>query len=193
MVEISEIVDLLPFLSIAFAAGVIYLKIQNMNADLKELKNHFGEIKEGKSIHDQLIKSQRAAFSAYIEAFTSLIAAIQKATPSISNDLVDLQSKLAADSINKTLQAIEGGTGNPVSAEEAQMLQSYVEKAQNNESFTPDEAQDFYSLSQRVSEDRSDDEGAWGILLLAGIILALYYLNKKSKENNWSSVQPDQA
>lgn len=185
MVEISEIIDLLPFLSIAFAAGVIYLKIQNMNDDIKELKNHLGEIKEGKSIHDHLIKSQRAAFSAYIEAFTSLIAAIQKALPSISNDLIDLQTKLTADSINKTLRAIEGGTGNPVTAEEARRLQEYVEKARKNEYFNPDEAQDFYNISQRVSQDRRDDEGAWRILLLAASILALYYLSKKSKEEEW--------
>lgn len=193
MVEISELVELMPFLSVAFAAGVIFLKIQYMNDDLKEIKNHLAEINESKNIHEQLIKSQQAAFSVYIEAFTSLIAAIQKDNPSISNDLINLQSKLTSDSINKTLQAIAGGTGNPISAEEARMLQSYVEKAQKNESFTPDEAQEFYKISQRVSEDRTDDEGAWGILLLAGTILALYYLSKKSKEDNWSSRQPDQA
>ena len=87
---------------------------------------------------------------------------------------------MSADSINKTLQSIAGGTGNPISAEEASRLHLYVERARSNQPFTPQEAQDFYNLSQRVSKDRSQEEGAWGILLLAAFILALYFLNKKS-------------
>ncbi len=81
--------------------------------------------------------------------------------------------------MSKTLQSIAGGTGNPISAEEAQRLQLYVERARANQPFTPQEAQDFYDLSQRVSKDRSQDEGAWGILLLAAFILALYVLAKR--------------
>ncbi len=90
-----------------------------------------------------------------------------------------IQSKLTSDAINNTLKAIAGGTGNPISAEEARRLQWYVERARKNEFFRPEEAQDFYNLSQRVSQDRSDDQGAWGLLLLAAFILALYFLSQE--------------
>ncbi len=53
--------------------------------------------------------------------------------PKISEDLIKIQSKLATDGINKTLQAIAGGTGNPVSDEEARKLQGYVERARIND------------------------------------------------------------
>jgi len=93
--------------------------------------------------------------------------------------LIKIQSKLTSDAINKTLQSIAGGTGNPVSAVEASKLQGYVERARRNDMFTPEEAKDFYNLGQRVSQDRSDDQGAWGILLLAAFIFALYYLSQR--------------
>lgn len=179
MVESWIIALIIPVIGFIFAAGSLYQKFRNIEQDIKSIKKQLNDIGENKNIHDQLINSQRAAFSAYIEAFTSLIASLVKANPSISSDLISIQSKLTSDAINKTLQAIAGGTGNPVSADEARRLQSYVERARRNEIFTSDEAQDFYNLSQRVSQDRSGDGGAWGIFLLAAFIFALYVLSKK--------------
>ena len=79
--------------------------------------------------------------------------------------------------MDETLKSLRGGTGNPVSADEAN--KQCVERARRNEIFTPDEAQDFYNLSQRVSQDRSGDEGAWAIFLLAAFVLALYFLSRE--------------
>ena len=67
----------------------------------------------------------------------------------------------------------KGGRGNPISKEEVMRLQKYVEMARRNDVFSPDDAQDFYNLSELVTQERSDDEGAWSILMLATIILAL--------------------
>ena len=180
MVESWIIALIIPIAGFIFAAGSLYQKFRNMEQDLKSMKGQLNDIGESKNIHDKLIKSQQAAFSAYAEAFASLIAALAKPDATKKEDLIGILSKVSADSMSKTLQAIAGGTGNPVSAEEAGRLQWYVERARRNEFFTPEEAQDFYSLSQRVSQDRSDDKGAWGILLLAAFIFALYFLSKKS-------------
>lgn len=174
-----EYIDLIPLAAIVFGAGALYQKFRGMEQNIKSINKQLNDIGESKNIHDQLINSQRAAFSAYIEAFTSLITSLVKANPSMSSDLINIQGKLTLDSTNKTLQAIAGGTGNPVSAEEASRLQRYVERARRNEVFTPQEAQDFYNLSQTVSQDRSDDKGAWAIFLLAAFIFALYVLSKK--------------
>lgn len=76
--------------------------------------------------------------------------------------------------MNNTLKSISGGTDNPISIHEAEKLQNYVERARRNDVFTPEEAQDFYNLGERVTQERSDDKGAWGILLLATIIHTLY-------------------
>ena len=186
-----DYVALIPVAAIIFGAGALYQKFRGLmdnqksiEKDIKSINEQLNNIGESKSIHDRLIKSQQAAFSVYIEAFISLIAAIQKVNPSISNDLIKLQSKLTLDATNKTLQAIAGGTGNPISKEEANRLKNYVERGRKNEYFTPDEAKDFYELSEILSRDRSDDEGAWGILLLAAAIAAFYYLSKQSNEND---------
>lgn len=174
-----EYIDLIPLSAIVFGAGALYQKFRGMEQDIKSIKKQLNDVGESKSIHDQIIKNQQAVFSAYIEAFTSLITSLVKANPSMSSDLINIQGKLTLDSTNKTLRAIAGGTGNPVSAEEASKLQGYVERARRNDVFTPQEAQDFYNLSQRVSQDRSDDKGAWAIFLLAAFIFALYVLSKK--------------
>lgn len=175
-----EYIGLIPIAAIIFGAGSLYQKVRSMEKDIKAIKNDLGEIGESKTIHDQLIKSQQAAFSVYVEAFASLIATLAKSDAIKKEDLIGILSRVSADSINKTLQSIAGGTGNPISAEEASLLHLYVERARSNQPFTPQEAQDFYNLSQRVSQDRSQEEGAWGILLLAAFILALYFLSKKS-------------
>jgi hypothetical protein len=190
-----DYLNLIPLAAIVFGAGALYEKFRSMGKDLKSLKendinsikndiesikNDVGNMGETRTIHDQLIKSQQAAFSVYVEAFASLIATLSKSNAIKKEDLISILSKTSADSMNKTLQSIAGGTGNPVSAEEAERLRQYVERARANLNFTQWEAQDFYNLSQRVSQDRSQDEGAWGILLLAAFIFALYVLSKKS-------------
>lgn len=174
-----DYINLIPLAAIVFGAGALYQKFRGMEQDIKSIKEQLNDIGESKGIHDKLIKSQQAALSAFLEAFASVIATIAKANPSISNDLISIQSKLTSSAINKTLQVLVGGAGNPISIEEASRLQGYVEKARRNEYFKPDEAQDFYNLSQRVAQERSQDEGAWGILLLAAFILALYVLAKR--------------
>jgi len=178
---INLLIPLIPLtIGIIFAAGSLYQKFRGMDQDLKDIKKQLNDIGESKSVHDQLIKSQQAAFSVYVEAFASLMSVLSKYDAIKKEDLIDILSKTSTDSINKTLQSIKGGTGNPISAEEARRLQKYVDRARANDTFTPDEARDFYDLSQRVSQDRSDDKGAWGILLLAAFIFALYFLSRKS-------------
>ncbi len=194
MVESWFIALIIFVIGVIFAAGSFHQKVRTMEEniksfkendiksikeDIQSIKDDISKMGESKSEHDKSIKSQQAAFSSFIEAFASVIATISKSNPKISDDLIKIQSKLTSDAINKTLQAIAGGTGNPVSAVEASKLQGYVERARRNDVFTPEEAQDFYNLSQRVSQDRSDDRGAWGILLLAAFIFALYYLSQK--------------
>lgn len=194
MVESWIFAPIIFVIGVIFAAGSFHQKVRTMDEniksfkenDIKSIKDDIQSVKddiekmgESKSEHDKLIKSQQAAFSSFLEAFASVIATISKSNSKISDDLIKIQSKLTSDAINKTLQAIAGGTGNPVSAEEASKLKVYVERARINEIFTPQEAQDFYNLSQRVSQDRSDDKGAWGILLLAAFVFALYYLSKR--------------
>lgn len=183
MIEFNWLILLIPVIAIIFAAGSFHRKVSDdinlIKDDIKSINKKLNDIGESKGVHDKLIKSQQAAFSAFLEAFASVIATIAKSNSKISDDMIRIQSKLTSDAINKTLQAIAGGTGNPVSAQEASKLQWYVERARRNEVFTPEEAQDFYNLSQRVSQDRSDDQGAWGILLLAAFIFALYYLSQR--------------
>ncbi len=65
-----------------------------------------------------------------------------------------------------------------ISKEQAVMLQKYVEMARRNEVFSPEDAQDFYNLSELVTEERSDDKGAWAIFMLAAMIQNI--TNKKN-------------
>lgn len=182
-----DYINLIPLAAIVFAAGALYQKFKAMVQDIKdikkentEIKKQLNEIGERRSEHDRLIKSQHVAFSVYIEAFTSLIITLAKTDIIQKDELFGILGNVSRDSINKTLQAIAGGTGNPITKKEAMILQEYVKRARANESFTPEDAQDFYNISKKVSQDRSDDEGAWGILMLAAFISAVHVLGKKS-------------
>jgi hypothetical protein len=82
------------------------------------------------------------------------------------------------DSVNKTPQEIKCGTGNPIGKEEVARLQKYVDMARRNDSFSSDEAQDFYNLGELITKERSDDRGAWEIFALAIIVRTLYFWSK---------------
>jgi hypothetical protein len=57
--------------------------------------------------------------------------------------------------------------------EDTMKLQKYVDMAKKNDKFSPEDAQNFYYLSKLVVEERSEDEGAWSIFMLATIVLSI--------------------
>lgn len=154
-----------------------YKDIENMKSYIGTIKE---DMKENKTVHGQLIHIQGAALSIHIESFASLLAILVRSGVIDKEEIHNLL-KNSAGFINRTLRSISGGTGNPITKKEAEILNNYVNKARRNEIFTSEEAEEFYNLSSKVVEERSDDKGAWGILLLAAFILALYFLGKKDK------------
>ncbi len=76
--------------------------------------------------------------------------------------------------MTKILKSISGGTDTPISADEAERLKHYVDSAMGNNSFSYEDAEDFYNLSSRLVYLRSTDKGAWAIYILAGFINAFY-------------------
>ncbi len=144
--------------------------LKSINNNIISIQNN---LRDSEKVHDKLISSHKVMTSVYVEAFMSLISVLFKSNAINKEDLVTITTKMNIDSVNKTLHEIKGGTGNPISKEEATRLQKYVEMARRNDVFSPEDAQDFYNLGEIVAQERSDDKGAWGILVLAAIILAL--------------------
>lgn len=177
--------------TVIFGAGIYFLKINVIAKDIKSIqendlksininiKSIQDNLKDSEKLHDKLVSSHKVMISVYVEAFMSLISVLFKSNMINKSDLLTITTKMNVDSVNKTLQEIKGGTGNPISKEEAMRLQKYVEMARRNDVFSPEEAQDFYNLGELITQERSDDKGAWGILMLAAIVLALYFLVKK--------------
>ena len=66
---------------------------------------------------------------------------------------------------------------NPVTQEEVDRIKRYVRKVQEAQVFTPQEAEDFYRLSRKASEGRSE-EGLWLLEMVAAFVFG-YYLARR--------------
>lgn len=76
--------------------------------------------------------------------------------------------------------------GNPISQDEANRLNLYLQKGKQHQTFTPDEAQDFRLLSERYANDpqvRKEEpaEQLTNLLVLAGVVFAMFYLLQKDE------------
>jgi hypothetical protein len=62
---------------------------------------------------------------------------------------------------------------NPLSQMEINNLRSYVDRLKQGSWLTPDEARDFYRISDIVTREYPATEGSWLLFLVAGIVLGL--------------------
>lgn len=69
-------------------------------------------------------------------------------------------------------------TGNPLTPEEAQRINYYIDKARRGAFFTAEEAEDYNLLVRRVEQDRPDDPGIWPLIALGAFLLGVFLASK---------------
>jgi len=62
-------------------------------------------------------------------------------------------------------------TENPLSQADVDRLRNYVDRLKFGQMLTPDEARDFYRLTDTVTREYPGNEGTWLLFLIGGILL----------------------
>ncbi len=78
-----------------------------------------------------------------------------------------------ASSINATIGSLKIRK-NPFSKEEIERLEGYRDMLIQGKEFTSEEARNFHELTQKLKEERPNDEGTWVLVALGASLLGLY-------------------
>ena len=68
---------------------------------------------------------------------------------------------------------------NPISYDEQQRLNGYIELARAGGPFTPDQVRDYRVLVAKLEEENPNDRQVGGLLALGALLLGLYILGKE--------------
>lgn len=70
--------------------------------------------------------------------------------------------------------ALERTHLNPLSREEVQRLEDYIDQAQAGRIFTREQAEDYNFLVRKLERERPEDPNLWPLLVFGGFLLGLY-------------------
>lgn len=140
----------------------------------RTMKGYEDKLKElGKRL-DTLAAVQKSFIDAFQKIFLALITSLTRSDVIKKEDYSKLL-KVFTDSLGESykiaMPPLEGV--NPLSEDEKRRLREYAERARRGERFSRSDAEDFYNLSKKLSEEKGSDAGVWILLLLAAFILGL--------------------
>jgi hypothetical protein len=87
-------------------------------------------------------------------------------------------SKMVAAKVPDFIERELGG-GNPLTPEEAQRLNSYINKANRGDFFTSTDVEDYNALVKKVERERPNDSDIWPLVALGAFLLGLFLASKK--------------
>lgn len=67
---------------------------------------------------------------------------------------------------------------NPISPEELARLNKYIRKAQNGESFSAAEVEDYNALVKELNKEKGDDPNIWPLVALGAFLLGLFLASR---------------
>lgn len=111
----------------------------------------------------------RALLKAFPQAISSLMGGKLMTR---EEGIALIGAALEAASIHNLLREIEP-SANPLPLQDVNRLRSYVERLKHGHPLTPDEARDFYRLSDIITHEYPSNEGSWLLFLIGGIVLGL--------------------
>lgn len=124
------------------------------------------------------LRSLNAVQKSFIAAFQKTFLALTRSLTQSDvikkeehSELLKIFTESLGESYKNAISSLE--STNPLSVQEKQQLKNYAEKAKRGERFNRQEAEDFYNLSKKLSEEKGSNEGVWVLLLLAAFILGL--------------------
>jgi hypothetical protein len=116
----------------------------------------------------------RALLKAFPQVISSLMAG-KFMTSEQGSQLI--ATALETASISEILNKIQPTT-NPLTQDDLNRLRGYTERLRLGHWLTPEEAQDFYRLSDIITREYPSSEGSWLLFLIAGILLGTIIAKK---------------
>jgi hypothetical protein len=78
-----------------------------------------------------------------------------------------------------TLAQIPPIPNNPISPQEHQRLNNYIEMARQGQWFTPAQVEDYQAIVRKIQEERPNDRNLLALLGLGALLLGLFLLGKQ--------------
>ncbi len=158
--------DVLTLLGTVVTVLIAYLK----------LKSSISAVEKGNSAIKEVL-------TAYSKSFGSLIGHLAKKNKLTTIEVTDIYNAGTSQAVDNLLNMlVTSGAGNPITPQEAQRLQSYYNKMQMGYGLTQEEVQDFYNLSNGVSQDHPNDAGALLLVGLAALAVG-YFMGLSDKDD----------
>jgi len=163
-----DLVALIPIIGL-FVTGVVYVY-----KHARMMKGYENKLKDLGEDLKSLGSVQKSFIDAFQKSFLALVTSLTKSGVIKKEDYSKLL-KVYADSLGEAYKiAIPSSKNtNPLSEDEKTRLREYAEKAKRGERFERSEAEDFYDLSKKLSEEQGSNPGVWILLLLAAFVLGL--------------------
>ncbi len=170
MIEIIKIV--VPIIA-SIIGAVWYLR-----GYFSQLESRFGQLENRLDIISRQISSLGTAIRGVLDFEETLITALSVTSALKPEDVVKLSSQIIGNQKDLIAQATLP-TKNPITVEESQKLECYIDKLERQERLTRPEIQDFQKLVQKLKRERPDMEGTWILAGIAGLLLGMYLSSKE--------------
>src|SRR5262245_44906315 len=116
----------------------------------------------------------RALLKAFTQVTSTLIGA---QIPPSDRGIQLIADALDAAPIAEILRTIKP-TSNPLSQEELNRLNTYIERLKHGAWLSTEEAHEFYRLSDVITREYPAKEGSWQLFLIGGILLGMMISKK---------------
>ena len=94
------------------------------------------------------------------------------------SELIQYYTQLASPNLTLALQKARKDN-NPLTPEEANHLQEYIDKANKGLPFSYDEINDYYKLVEEAKKDQPKDINPWPLIALGAFLRGLWLGSKK--------------
>ena len=133
--------------------------------------NYYGKITDRFNKLDRQIESISMLLFVISRTITTLKVIDEKARGEIINALASF-NRTFEGSFERAYEGIAINK-NPLSQAELDRLKMHLERMKRAELFTPNEAQDFYNIAEKIKNDKPSDSSSLLLAALAGFVLGL--------------------
>ncbi len=153
--------------------GAIVLVVLWMNRRFNQIDRHFDTVDrrlERIEIRLGIVEHQSRSL---LTAFRPVLSSLVSGQPIPQDEGFRLLAEaLKPAPIDALIREIQHAS-NPLSPDEVNRLRDYIDRLRRGRRLSPDEAREFYTLSDILTREYPTHEASWLLYVLAGILIGL--------------------
>ena len=161
--------QVLGFVSVIIAiVGAVFRITRAVERAQHQLDSRLERIELGVAV----VESQNRA---YLQVFPKVISGLVQAhVITVETGIEFVSQSLGGAPIADLLREIKP-TGNPLSQGDLDRLRAYLERLQNGQPLTLPEAQDYYRITNIITQEYPANDKSWLLFLIGGFILGAMF------------------